>query len=275
MDWIGLNYTKKLFKDVEAKIKVMSYFNYNQTKCHYTTVGSGEPLLLLHGNTASSAMFADVVQYYADRFKVYLIDFLGHGKSDRVERFATDLWYDEAMQVITFLEQTKIGKVNIIGSSGGALVAINVALERPDLVNAIIADSFEGEEPLEAFVKNVVQERELSKQDPATAQFYQSNHGECWEVVVDNDTRAMDEHYRTIGKFFHKSLESMQVPVLLTGSLQDEFITSDFFETTYAKLLAKIPNGVMHLFEQGGHPAMLSNAEAFAKAATVFLIKQK
>lgn len=253
----------------------MSYFNYNQKKCHYTSVGSGEPLLLLHGNTASSAMFADVVECYADWFKVYLMDFLGHGKSDRVERFATDLWYDEAVQVIAFLEQTGIEKVNIIGSSGGALVAINVALERPDLVHAIIADSFEGEEPLEAFVKNIVQERKLSKQDPATAQFYQFNHGADWEAVVDNDTCAMDEHYKTIGKFFHKPLESLQVPVLLTGSLQDEFITSDFFEMTYGKLLAKIPNGAMRLFEQGGHPAMLSNGEVFAKVATEFLIRQE
>ena len=248
----------------------MSYFNYNNKRCHYTSMGSGEPLLLLHGNTASSAMFADVAQYYANHFEVYLIDFLGHGLSDRVERFATDLWYDEAKQVVAFLEQTKLSKVNIVGSSGGALVALNVALERPDLVYAIIADSFEGEEPLEAFVKNVIQERELSKQDPATVAFYKANQGEDWETVVDNDTRAVYEHYRSIGKFFHEPLESLQVPVLLTGSKQDEFITDEFFERTFSKLLAKIPNGTMHLFEQGGHPAMLSNGEAFAKVSREF-----
>lgn len=251
----------------------MSYFNYNNKRCYFTSVGSGEPLLLLHGNTASSVMFADVVRYYTGSFEVYLIDFLGHGLSERVERFATDLWYDEAMQVIAFLEQANIGKVNIIGSSGGALVAINVALERPDLVRAVIADSFEGEKPLEAFVKNVVQERELSKQDPSTVAFYQFNHGADWETVVDNDTCAMDEHYKSIGKFFHKPVESLQVPILLTGSLQDEFITDDFFERTYAKLLAKIPNGSMHLFEQGGHPAMLSNGEPFAKVGKEFFLK--
>jgi pimeloyl-ACP methyl ester carboxylesterase len=251
----------------------MNYFNYNKKRCHYTSVGKGEPLLLLHGNTASSAMFADVIQHYADKFEVFLIDFLGHGKSERIERFATDLWHDEALQVINFLEQTKVGKVNIIGSSGGALVAINVALERPDLVKAIIADSFEGEKPLEAFVKNVVQEREMSKQDPATAAFYQFNHGEDWETVVDNDTRAMDEHYKTIGKFFHKPLESLQVPILLTGSRQDEFVTPDFYTSTFASLLSKISNGMMHLFEQGGHPAMLSNPEEFSEIAIKFFIK--
>ena len=35
-------------------------------------------------------------------------------------------------------------KVKLIGSSGGALAAINVALEYPELVESFIADSFMG-----------------------------------------------------------------------------------------------------------------------------------
>lgn len=35
-------------------------------------------------------------------------------------------------------------KVDVIGSSGGAIAAINMALENPDMVNTIVADSFEG-----------------------------------------------------------------------------------------------------------------------------------
>ena len=31
-----------------------------------------------------------------------------------------------------------------IGCSGGAIAAINLALETPELVNAVVADSFEG-----------------------------------------------------------------------------------------------------------------------------------
>ena len=55
--------------------------------------------------------------------------------------------------------------VNIIGSSGGALVAINVAMEAPELVHKVIADSFEGETSLKAFTENVKADREASKHD--------------------------------------------------------------------------------------------------------------
>ncbi|MGX9756094.1 alpha/beta fold hydrolase [Clostridioides difficile] len=251
----------------------MAYFNYNNKKCYYNEIGDGTPLLLLHGNTASSKMFDDIIDFYKDEYKVILIDFVGHGKSQMVDKFSANLWFDEAMQVICFLETMNYKKVNIIGSSGGALVALNVALERPDLVNKIIADSFEGEVPLESFVKNVKLEREASKQDDDAKAFYIYNQGENWEQVVDNDTEAIFEHYKTIGKFFHKPLETMQPEVLLTGSREDEFVSllsHDFFENTFSSLLEKIKNGKMHLFDEGGHPAILSNGLNFSKIAKDF-----
>ena len=129
----------------------MSYFNFNNHRVYYTEVDTGTPLLLLHGNTASSNMFAEIAERYGKDFKVILIDFLVHGKSDRLNEFPADLWFNEAEQVIAFLREKQYTKVNIIGSSGGALVAINVALEAPELVKKVIADSFEGERPIKAF----------------------------------------------------------------------------------------------------------------------------
>lgn len=156
----------------------MPYFNYKNKKVYYKEVGFGKTLLLLHGNTASSNMFSDVIKLYAKYYKVVLIDFLGHGKSDRVNEFEIDLWYDEAQQVITLLKENNYDKVNIIGTSGGALVAINVALEAPELVDKIIADSFEGESPIKAFTQNIIEERDLSKQDENTKKFYKYMHGD-------------------------------------------------------------------------------------------------
>ncbi|MGJ0907301.1 alpha/beta fold hydrolase [Clostridium botulinum] len=251
----------------------MSYFNYNNKKCYYKEFGEGTPLLFLHGNTASSRMFDGIIDIYKENNKVVLIDFIGHGKSERLERFPIDLWFDEAMQVIAFLEQMKYGKVNIIGSSGGALVAINVALERPDLVNKVIADSFEGEVPLGEFVENIKLERELSKQDDEAKAFYIYNQGNDWENVVDNDTNALYDHYKTIGKFFHKPVEMLDRNILFTGSKEDEFATCDFYEKTYSELIKKVKNGEMHLFDKGGHPAIISNAVEFVKVANIFLTK--
>lgn len=55
----------------------MSYFKYNDKKIYYEEMGKGTPLLFLHGNTASSNMFLEIINKYTDSFKVILIDFLG------------------------------------------------------------------------------------------------------------------------------------------------------------------------------------------------------
>ncbi len=252
----------------------MPYFTYNEKNVYYKETGEGIPLLLLHGNTASSNMFGEVAEEYLPDYKVVLIDFLGHGQSDRLECFPTDLWFDEALQVIALIREKGWENVCLIGSSGGAQVALNVALEAPELVNKVVADSFEGEFTLKAFTENVVEDRAQSKLDQGTRMFYQFMHGDDWESVVDNDTRAIEEHDRTIGRFFHKPLESFKPQILFTGSREDEFISAvdpDYFDTVYGGMIKKMGHGRIHLFPSGGHPAMLSNAEAFVRLSKEFL----
>lgn len=251
----------------------MSYFYFDNKKIYYTEQGNGTPLLLLHGNTASSNMFYHISDIYAKDYKVIMIDFLGHGKSDRLEAFPTDLWYYEAEQVIAFLKEKQYNKVNLIGTSGGALVAINVALEVPEMINKIIADSFEGERSLKAVTEYLRVERESSKQDENGRMFYNYMHGEDWENVVDNDTDAVIKHDKEIGNFFHKSLSTLQTDILLTGSKEDEFVSfiaPNFFETVYGDIIDKVGHGQMHLFEKGGHPALLSSHEAFYEVSKSF-----
>ena len=252
----------------------MSYFIFDDKQVYYDELGTGIPLIFLHGNTASSRMFSEIAYKYQENFKVILIDFLGHGKSDRLPEFPADLWFYEAEQVISFLHEKHYSNVNIIGSSGGALVAINVALEAPDLVNKVIADSFEGEKAVKAFTKNIKSDREYSKHDLNARMFYEYMHGSDWEQVVDNDTNAIIKHSEEIDEFFHKPLESLKADILLTGSKRDEFISMispDYFEDAYGRIIEKIGHGTIHLFNEGGHPAMLTNLAEFYELSMGFL----
>ena len=45
-------------------------------------------------------MYGEISKRYFPYFRVILIDFLGHGKSDRLNEFQADLWFYEALQVI-------------------------------------------------------------------------------------------------------------------------------------------------------------------------------
>ena len=137
----------------------MSYFIYGSKRIFYQITGSGKPIIFLHGDTASSKMFEMLLPLYSKHFKVILIDFLGNGKSERIEKFPKDLWYSQAEQTISLLEYLDLGKVNLIGTSGGAWVAVNAALERPDLVGKVIADSFDGRTLADNFSTNLQRER--------------------------------------------------------------------------------------------------------------------
>lgn len=252
----------------------MSYFTFDNKKIYYEENGSGTPLLFLHGNTASSKMFTDFSKRYTDSYKVILIDFLGHGRSERLSEFPADLWFYEAQQAMAFLRHKHYDKVNIIGCSGGAIVALNVALEASECVDKVIADSFEGEKADEAFVKNLLSDRSSSLEDTNARGFYSYMHGDDWEQIVHNDTSAIIRHSKEVVNFFHKPISDLKAKVLLTGSKGDKFMYSvahDYYEKVYGNMLEKLTNGSMYLFESGDHPAMMTNQDEFYRLSIEFL----
>lgn len=129
---------------------------------------------------------------------------------------------------------------------------------------------------MDAFTANIINDREDSKQNAGAKMFYKEMHGDDWESVVDNDTHAIAEHAKSIGTFFHKQLSELQPKILLTGSKEDEFvklISLNYYENVYGNLIKKIGHGDMYIFDQGGHPAMLSNSDTFVSVSKEFLRK--
>lgn len=249
----------------------MAFFKYSGKDVYYEEIGSGQPLFLLHGNSVSSKMFSGVAELYKNDFKVILVDFLGHGNSGRLKEFPVDFWYDEAMQIIELILLKGYEKVNLIGTSGGALAALNVALEREDLVGRVIADSFEGESALSFWTDTVREERRQTKSLEQMRMLWEYCHGSDWESVVDNDTDVIIRHEKTVKNFFHKDLALLNVPALLTASLEDnEFAGKMDIEKTFREMAEKMPDARLHFFPSGGHPAMLTNAEEFSKMVKEF-----
>lgn len=252
----------------------MSDFIFDGKRIFYEETGNGMPLLLLHGNTASAKMYAQAAAVYSRDFRVICMDFLGHGRSERLAEFPADLWFYEAQQVIAFLREKQYTAVNVIGASGGAIVGLNAALEAPGLFRKIIADSFAGESASEAFTQNLLRDRASAKADPGARGFYEYMHGSDWVQVVSCDTDAVIRHQKEIGRFFHTPLHELRAEILLTGSREDPFmygIADNYYETAYGTMLERIPHGRMYLFPQGGHPAMMSNFEEFHRISLEFL----
>lgn len=168
----------------------MSYLNYNGKKLHYEAHGSGEALILLHGNTVSGRFFAPVIPLLAERYRVITLDFLGCGQSDRLDRRPADLWYEWAAQTVALCDGLGLSKVKLIGCSG-ALAAINAALEKPELVECVVADSFEGLQANPEITEQLRMGRSLAKQNDGFCSTLAAMHGEDRESVVDADTEAV------------------------------------------------------------------------------------
>ena len=60
------------------------------------------------------------------------------------------------------------------------------------------------------------------------------------------------------------------MPTLLVGSKKDEMCRPNL-EDEYKQMSTVIPNAKVYIFNQGGHPAILSNAEEFAQLVQRFL----
>lgn len=241
----------------------MSYFNYQGKKIFYEDIGSGQPLLLLHGNTASSRMFTTVVPLLADKYRVIIMDFLGCGKSERIEKWPEDLWYQWSEQAVALCDYLGLKNINIIGCSGGALVAINIALSHDDIVCSVIADSFEGIKADKSLTEQIQIGRNYAKQNENFCSMLQMMHGDDWERVLDADTEAVISHAEHIENFFHFPISNLKRKILLTGSAEDEMFPDGHYERLFEMICSETPYASKYIFEHGGHPAIMSNIKDF------------
>lgn len=248
----------------------MSYFYYKSKRIFYEETGHGKALVMLHGDTASSKMFEPLLPLYQEHFRVILIDFLGNGRSDRVESFPENLWTTQAEQVISLMKHLKLEKANLLGTSGGAWVAVNIALKQPELIEKVIADSFDGRSLQDNFAENLLKEREAASQDSFAKQFYQWCQGEDWEKVVNLNTQALVSCAVNRVPLFCAPLENLYAPVLFMGSREDTMCRADM-EAEYEEMSRLVKNGRICMFDKGGHPALMSNAEAAARVIREFL----
>ena len=97
----------------------------------------GETVLLLHGGLSNSdAMLETIGRPLGRTYRLAAFDRRGHGRTaDTGEPFHYSAMADET---IAFLEHLG-GPAHLVGWSDGGIVALLVALRRPDLVGRIVA----------------------------------------------------------------------------------------------------------------------------------------
>ncbi|MFE6334351.1 alpha/beta fold hydrolase [Streptomyces sp. NPDC057798] len=111
------------------------------TAIHYVECGKGTSVLLLHGAGANAGNWTNTVQALATGHRVVALDLPGYGESaplDRSDPEATVafLW--------RFVDAVGLGPQVLVGHSLGGLLALLMALDRPDCVRGVVAVSAGG-----------------------------------------------------------------------------------------------------------------------------------
>jgi pimeloyl-ACP methyl ester carboxylesterase len=104
---------------------------------HYRDWGAkGRPVLLLHGLASNSRIWDLTAPHLSQRFRVIALDQRGHGLSDKpTDGYTFD---DVGGDLAALIEALALERPLIVGHSWGGNVALQFAVDRPDMVSGLV-----------------------------------------------------------------------------------------------------------------------------------------
>ena len=218
-------------------------------KLHYTEHGSGEPLILLHGNGEDSSYFERQIAFFQNRYRVIAVDTRGHGKSPRgtapltLNQFADDLR--------AFMDELDIASAHILGFSDGANVAMLFALAHPTRVKSLVLNGGN------LFPEGLTEQtrREIDEEYEQAVATNDEDQLELLRLMID------EPHIDPV------QLSGLNMPTLVVAG------TDDMIEEAHTRLIAEsIPNAQLTLIE-GTHFIAFENPDAFNRVVSEFLVR--
>jgi 3-oxoadipate enol-lactonase len=137
----------------------MPMIRANGTALYYEdTGGAGAPIVFSHGLLWNTTLFVPQIAVLKDRYRCIAYDHRGQGRS------ADDASHAIAMETVTddaaaLIEALGLGPVHFCGLSMGGIVAMRLAISRPDLIRSLtLLDTTADPEPykLKYQVMNVI-----------------------------------------------------------------------------------------------------------------------
>ena len=246
----------------------MGRFEVAGISLNYREQGSGELLIVLPGNTASSVCHEGELEYFSNRYRVVSLDFRGTGQSDRLKSWSYDWWEKCTDDVAALIQHLGYENAIIMGTSGGGNIALLCAVRHSGLVRAVVADSCAEKYNAEN-LRQEVKGREAKTEEQIG--FWAYANGDDWEDVVASDSRLLLETAERGGDLFTGRLKDITCSVLLTGSSKDSFVPD--IENQLSAMHEQIENSHMYIHQEGDHPLMWICPEVFRKQSDEFLAK--
>jgi pimeloyl-ACP methyl ester carboxylesterase len=254
---------------------------------NYFDLGTGEPLLLLHGSGLGVSAYANwgrTMPVFADHFRVIAPDVAGFGYSDPPEdtSYSLDYW---VQHTVALLDVLGIARTSIIGNSFGGALAVALTVQHPERVHRVLLMGSTGVD----FVPPEVFSFDLSKgltQEVMTqiVQLFTVNPeiitGDMVELRLQTALRPQNMKRQTrlfpgdakvsrVTSLLTRDdhITSIEHPVLLVHGRNDQIVPL----TTSRRFHELLPNADLHIFANCGHWSQLDRAADFNALAISFL----
>ncbi len=222
----------------------------------YVEKGTGDALILLHGNGEDSSYFAKQIEAFSADCRVIAPDTRGHGKTPRgkepftIRQFAEDL--------AAFMDRLGICSAHILGFSDGANIAMCFALRYPRRVKKLILN---GGNLSPAGIKRYVQiPIEIGYQ---VAKLFEGRNRKALEHAEMLGLMVNDPDIRP------EKLSKIEAETLVIAG------TGDMVKEKHTRLIAaSIPGAELVLIE-GNHFIANKKPDSFNAAVKKFLKKKK
>jgi pimeloyl-ACP methyl ester carboxylesterase len=280
---------------IRSKYELLSsrYMDVDGLRIHYTSEGSGPPLVLLHGVMASLHTWDGWVEQLASSFRIIRIDLPGFGLSDHL----TDPEHYSPEHSIALFDKLReafgLERFHIAGNSLGGFMAWYYAVHHPDRVDKLILiDPIAYPQPLPPIMQfvalpgigeiaRVFAPRALVEQsvrqvygDPRAIQ--KEIVDRYYELMMRAQNRyAMVETFRRIKQMstdlsISAHIRKVRAPTLLMWGGKDRWVPPALIEN-WKRDLANIQ---VKLYPDAGHIPMEELPLETARDARAFLTEQ-
>ena len=240
-------------------------------KIFYESVGEGLPIVFVHGSLGNHISW-EFQKQLSEEYRLVLLDLPGHGESDPLdEEISVKLYAD---YVAEFVRGLGIEKMVVVGHSLGGAICIQLALDYPELLRAVVlvgSGAKLGVLPtiLEALRTNFEESIELAiggmafaeKANPELIEMAKSECLKCKQEVGYSDFAACNIFD------VRERISEISVPTLIIVGSEDKLTPVKWSQY----LNDKISNSSLKVIENAGHMVMIEQPEELNQAILTFL----
>jgi len=265
---------------------------------HFTKLGAGHPLIILHGLYGSGNNWLSIARKLAGICEVYLLDQRNHGRSPHSSEHNYKVLMEDLGQ---FMDEQELSKAMLLGHSMGGKTAMFMATHHPERVSRLIvadmsplpytregerADHIVGHE----YIMNALKALDLSKltnlreadekleaafPESRMRQFLTKNLSKTksgsyyWQLNLDGLMKNLHSLADGLGPEYFTSGGFRQYPVLFIKGANSHYIG----ETDEKAIKNLFPNSNLVSIRDAGHWLHAEQPEIFVKIVRKFMLE--